>query len=389
MKHGQDPRASTSSPAEDRPVTLPPGIPATGRTGRDPQAHADAPGIGGQQSDPGQPGTCYLLHFSQPYKHARHYSGTAADLQARLAEHQAGRGSRLLAVVKAAGITWTLARTWPGGRARERQLKNQGGASRRCPECGVKPRNNPGERKEAAGMKQPPEQDTSHAQGMTAHPERGATTWARTQLRDQIQRTAPGPETGQTNGEQVRQGDHPAPADRGAERARTAAPDYAQEPSTGPETTSAGGRAADAARRAEEHARAARSVDCECQAQAGTPCEPAGDHLARYLRAHQTGALTRDSLARVITGLDVIAPRALIQPPGEQAAPGEAARTAGHTGRGQASSGMNADQAGGRAHSVPGGRSGAPALAGQALRRGGRGASALCARQEPELEAGS
>ena len=82
--------------------------------------------MGGQeQSDPRQPGTCYLLHFSQPYKHARHYSGTADDLPARLAEHEAGRGSRLLAVVKAAGITWTLARTWPGGRQRERQLKTR------------------------------------------------------------------------------------------------------------------------------------------------------------------------------------------------------------------------------------------------------------------------
>jgi hypothetical protein len=41
---------------------------------------------------------------------------------------------------KSAGISWTLARTWPGGRTRERQLKTRGGASRRCPECGVKPR---------------------------------------------------------------------------------------------------------------------------------------------------------------------------------------------------------------------------------------------------------
>ena len=81
---------------------------------------------GGSKVIPGEPGTCYLLHFSEPYQHARHYSGSAADLQARLAEHEAGRGSRLLAVAKAAGITWTLARTWPGGRTRERQLKNQG-----------------------------------------------------------------------------------------------------------------------------------------------------------------------------------------------------------------------------------------------------------------------
>jgi predicted GIY-YIG superfamily endonuclease len=89
-------------------------------------------------------GTIYLLHFDRPYKHARHYLGWAANLQARLAEHAAGRGARLLAVLKQAGIGWTLARTWTGTRARERALKNQGGASRRCPMCGVQPRTDNG-----------------------------------------------------------------------------------------------------------------------------------------------------------------------------------------------------------------------------------------------------
>ncbi len=77
----------------------------------------------------------YLLHFSEPYKHAKHYMGSAVDLDARLAEHAAGQGARLTQVVKGDGITWTLARTWQGGRRRERQLKNQGGASRCCPTC--------------------------------------------------------------------------------------------------------------------------------------------------------------------------------------------------------------------------------------------------------------
>ena len=39
-----------------------------------------------------------------------------ADRPGRLAEHEAGRGARLLAVVRAAGIGWQLARPWPGGR---------------------------------------------------------------------------------------------------------------------------------------------------------------------------------------------------------------------------------------------------------------------------------
>lgn len=82
----------------------------------------------------------YLLHFDRAYKHARHYTGWTSDLTARLDEHAAGHGARLLAVVAEQGISWQVARTWPGTRTRERQLKTQGGAARRCPLCGVIPR---------------------------------------------------------------------------------------------------------------------------------------------------------------------------------------------------------------------------------------------------------
>jgi hypothetical protein len=96
---------------------------------------ADPTPAGGQ----GHPvGTCYLLHFDQRYEHAGHYTGFAegSGLLKRLGEHQGGRGARLLAVITQAGIGFRLARTWPGvTRARERQLKNQGGASRYCPIC--------------------------------------------------------------------------------------------------------------------------------------------------------------------------------------------------------------------------------------------------------------
>ncbi|MBO0885357.1 MAG: hypothetical protein J2P17_34495, partial [Mycobacterium sp.] len=66
-------------------------------------------------------GTVYLLHFDRPYKHARHYLGWARDLETRLTAHQTGHGARLLEVIQQAGISWTLARTWPGTRIRERQ----------------------------------------------------------------------------------------------------------------------------------------------------------------------------------------------------------------------------------------------------------------------------
>lgn len=85
-------------------------------------------------------GTVYLLHFDQPYRHARHYCGWTSDLTARLAAHADGRGARLIAVITEAGIGFKLARTWDGGRTRERQIKRQGGLSRCCPMCGVRPR---------------------------------------------------------------------------------------------------------------------------------------------------------------------------------------------------------------------------------------------------------
>ena len=79
-------------------------------------------------------GVIYLLHFDRPYRHAKHYMGWTIDLDARLALHAAGRGARLLEVVRAAGISWQLARTWTGDRNFERRMK-QRGQSRRCPIC--------------------------------------------------------------------------------------------------------------------------------------------------------------------------------------------------------------------------------------------------------------
>lgn len=81
-------------------------------------------------------GTVYLLHFDAPFGHARHYLGWASPghLGLRLSHHEAGTGANLLRHVSKAGIGWTLARTWPGDRHRERQLKSRG-HTRRCPLC--------------------------------------------------------------------------------------------------------------------------------------------------------------------------------------------------------------------------------------------------------------
>lgn len=82
---------------------------------------------------------CYLICFAgTPYKHAGHYLGFTKDAtpDRRIESHRRGEGSRLLAVVNAAGIPWTVARVWKGyTRSQERALKKQGGASRLCPVC--------------------------------------------------------------------------------------------------------------------------------------------------------------------------------------------------------------------------------------------------------------
>jgi hypothetical protein len=98
-------------------------------------------------------GLVYLIHFDVVYAPylgaprrdcAQHYTGRVRGgpraLAKRLAQHGTTNGARLMLAVRGAGITWQLARTWPGGADRERQLKRQGGASRRCPMCGITPR---------------------------------------------------------------------------------------------------------------------------------------------------------------------------------------------------------------------------------------------------------
>ena len=79
--------------------------------------------------------TVYLLHFETKLAHAQHYLGSTDDLENRLACHRKGNGARLMAVVTALGITWRLARTWPGDRALERRLKRRKEGRRLCPIC--------------------------------------------------------------------------------------------------------------------------------------------------------------------------------------------------------------------------------------------------------------
>ena len=68
----------------------------------------------------------YMLHFDQPYRHARHYVGWTEDLLDRLDRHAAGHGARLMAVIWQAGIGFTLVRICEGTRHTERAIKHAG-----------------------------------------------------------------------------------------------------------------------------------------------------------------------------------------------------------------------------------------------------------------------
>ena len=93
------------------------------------------------------PGTCYLLHFTEPYtgtparpgnkaQTVQHYLGVApVSLDRRLAAHRAGNGARLVAVITAAGGGFELARTWPPEPGLERKLKRRKKARKLCPVC--------------------------------------------------------------------------------------------------------------------------------------------------------------------------------------------------------------------------------------------------------------
>jgi hypothetical protein len=87
----------------------------------------------------GQLGVIYMLHFDQPYKHARHYVGWTEDLLDRLDRHASGHGARLVEVIWHAGIGFTLVRLCEGTRRRERAIKHAGGAVRYCPACTPRP----------------------------------------------------------------------------------------------------------------------------------------------------------------------------------------------------------------------------------------------------------
>ena len=91
--------------------------------------------------------TLYLIHFTQPYraksgkkqKTAQHYLGYTINIENRMALHRSGQGAKLLRVCKQEGITWEIARVWPGeGRETEKKFKRRGHFKTICPCCNQK-----------------------------------------------------------------------------------------------------------------------------------------------------------------------------------------------------------------------------------------------------------
>lgn len=80
-------------------------------------------------------GFVYLLHFDRPLNGFSHYVGWTKDVEKRIEAHRAGRGAILTRRLKRAGIGFQLARTWPGDRKLEHQLKRQKQARMLCPVC--------------------------------------------------------------------------------------------------------------------------------------------------------------------------------------------------------------------------------------------------------------
>lgn len=83
----------------------------------------------------GEVGTVYILHFDQPYYHARHYVGWSGNVIERVNSHLIGRGSKLVNAVVKSGIDFQIAATFDGTRADERRIKKMKNTKRYCPLC--------------------------------------------------------------------------------------------------------------------------------------------------------------------------------------------------------------------------------------------------------------
>lgn len=83
----------------------------------------------------------YLIHFSKPFHHAKHYMGFCRPgrLEERFIQHRKGDGANIIAHVVKAKIELILVRIWTkGDRSYERRLKRRKNSPKLCPICNAK-----------------------------------------------------------------------------------------------------------------------------------------------------------------------------------------------------------------------------------------------------------
>lgn len=91
----------------------------------------------------------YLLHFDNPYHHARHYCGMTRNLHRRLTSHAQGRAARLTRALFHKALGWQLAATGITRQSSlaaqiERRTKDSHHLARYCPICTKNPLAFPG-----------------------------------------------------------------------------------------------------------------------------------------------------------------------------------------------------------------------------------------------------
>lgn len=77
----------------------------------------------------------YIIHFSKPVAHARHYIGTTKVYRSRIEAHRKGRGAKILKRANELGIEWRVVVKLLGGRKLERKLKSRHDTASLCPVC--------------------------------------------------------------------------------------------------------------------------------------------------------------------------------------------------------------------------------------------------------------
>jgi predicted GIY-YIG superfamily endonuclease len=83
----------------------------------------------------------YVIHFDKPYKHAKHYTGIAKNVEKRMKLHRSGNGSKLMAVLNRnnIGFKYNIIAEYDGyseAKTHEKHLKTKvKKPQRHCPIC--------------------------------------------------------------------------------------------------------------------------------------------------------------------------------------------------------------------------------------------------------------